>query len=324
MRFFDAFFEEIDRRGIKTIVHLGDLVHRSRYAAFTSLNVLRRAFVQPILDRNLHLVIIPGNHDIPYKNSLRINASEELLPPHARIQVIDRPRLWNIHEHHVLMLPWICADNREESLHHIRTSPARLVFSHLELTGFQIRRGRTVDNLSLLGASSFSRFETVMSGHYHHRHGAGNIYYMGCPYQMDWDDHGDIKGWHVLDLDSGILEFVANPEETFVKLFYSDGPEYELSDDLSTKYVRLIVRDRGEDVVKFERVMKELESVAGHLEVQDDHRYSYKVDAREIMSEVSDTRDLLLERADALETSVDKDRLKTLLMNLYRKAESSA
>jgi DNA repair exonuclease SbcCD nuclease subunit len=54
----------------------------------------------------------------------------------------------------------------------------------------------------------------VISGHFHTRHekkfGKGTVLYVGNPFQMDFGDAGNDKGYYVLDLDTLEYEFTAN------------------------------------------------------------------------------------------------------------------
>jgi DNA repair exonuclease SbcCD nuclease subunit len=41
----------------------------------------------------------------------------------------------------------------------------------------------------------FRKFDTVMSGHFHHKSDDGQIYYLGTPYEIYWNDWEDKKGF---------------------------------------------------------------------------------------------------------------------------------
>ena len=69
----------------------------------------------------------------------------------------------------------------------------------------------------------FARFKAVYTGHFHTRHSRDNIHYLGCPYQITMSDYGEKKGFHILDTESGELEFVVNPHNIFTKITYDDS-----------------------------------------------------------------------------------------------------
>src|SRR6266516_5037192 len=72
----EVFFPYLERHGIKVIYHLGDLVDRRKYIAHVVANRMRTAFVDRLAPEQL--VIIPGNHDCPYRDSPDANAVREL------------------------------------------------------------------------------------------------------------------------------------------------------------------------------------------------------------------------------------------------------
>src|ERR1700743_1240967 len=79
-RFFrEIFFPEIDKRGIKTVVHLGDLVDRRKYLNYTTAYTMRNEYINPSIKRDLETHIIVGNHDCFHKNSNEVNALREFV-----------------------------------------------------------------------------------------------------------------------------------------------------------------------------------------------------------------------------------------------------
>ena len=58
--YMECFWPEIDKRGIKTIFHLGDCFDRRKFINFNSLNNCRRYFFDQAKQRNIQLVMIVG------------------------------------------------------------------------------------------------------------------------------------------------------------------------------------------------------------------------------------------------------------------------
>ena len=75
----NVFFPEIDKRGINTIIHLGDTMDRRKFVSYKIANDFRTKFIQPIVDRNIDTHILIGNHDTFYKNTNNINSVAELI-----------------------------------------------------------------------------------------------------------------------------------------------------------------------------------------------------------------------------------------------------
>ena len=119
------------------------------------------------------------------------------------------------------MLPWINKENEAESMEFVRTCDAEILCGHLELDGFQVMRNSTFQGG--MKSDPFARFKAVYTGHFHTRHSRDNIHYLGCPYQITMSDYGEKKGFHILDTESGELEFVVNPHNIFTKITYDDS-----------------------------------------------------------------------------------------------------
>ena len=71
----------------------------------------------------------------------------------------------------------------------LSTSKCPIVLGHLEIRGFEMYRGM-LENHGM-DANVFDRFDTVCSGHFHHKSSRGGIHYLGSPLQFTWSDYGD-------------------------------------------------------------------------------------------------------------------------------------
>ncbi len=194
----EVFFPYLERTGIKVIYHLGDLVDRRKYISHVTAYRMRKAFTDRL--GPYQLIIIAGNHDCPYRDSLEANAVQEAFGARDNVHVVEQPQFIS---NRVLLLPWICPANEQattEAVTKARNNSKPIVMGHLELSGFQVQRGRTMEKG--MDPATFSGFPLVLSGHYHHRNSHGDVHYLGSPYEITWADHDDEKGFHVLDLDT--------------------------------------------------------------------------------------------------------------------------
>ena len=71
--------ENLIENNIDTVFQLGDLFDRRKYINFNSLYLCRKYFFDKLRDNNIKMYTLLGNHDISYKNTLKVNSSELLL-----------------------------------------------------------------------------------------------------------------------------------------------------------------------------------------------------------------------------------------------------
>ena len=246
----------IDKHKITQVIALGDTFDRRKAINFNSLQAAKDMWFDPLRERDVKMHMLVGNHDIYYKNTLRINSPQLLLRDYDNITVVDDPQQLSFGDTNILLLPWICDENRQRSLDIIKNNSASICLGHLELNNFEPIPGYTMEH----GYSPdlFSKFNLVCSGHYHHKSSKGNIVYLGNPYQMFWNDYGCDRGFHVLNTDTEKLTFVKNPNSMFHKIYYRDSETAKIDyESLNDSYVKLIV-EKKEDQVLFDKTLKQI------------------------------------------------------------------
>ena len=220
-KFYDeTFFPEIDRRGIKTIFHLGDCFDRRKYINFNTLSSCRDYFFDQAKSRGIEIVMIVGNHDTFFKNTNNVNSPNLLLQDYDNIVAYSGPIDYSIDGTSILLMPWICTDNYNECMDVMKTSKSQVMFGHFEIAGFQMYKGH--ENDEGFDPKIFEKFDLVCSGHFHHRSSNGNINYLGNPYELTWADFEDPRGFHIFDTGERSLEFIQNPFSIFSKVYYDD------------------------------------------------------------------------------------------------------
>jgi DNA repair exonuclease SbcCD nuclease subunit len=150
-KFLDnIFFPYIDLHRIHNVVHLGDLVDRRKYININTAKRLREDFLQPIKDRGINMHLIAGNHDTYYKNTNSVNALREIVRGYDDLKnwfIYDQlPREVDFAGTIVMMMPWICDENRKLSLEKLKNTNAQIIMGHLEIAGFEMYRGSLVSH----------------------------------------------------------------------------------------------------------------------------------------------------------------------------------
>ena len=324
-KFYDeVFFPELDKREITSIIHLGDCFDRRKYINFNSLSNCRKYFFNEIQSRGIDMDMIIGNHDTFYKNTNDVNSPSLLLGNYPGIRTYDRAQVVQYDGLKILLMPWICTDNYEHTTKLIESKVATVCFGHLELSGFIMFKGQEVQiEHGGLDPAVFKDFKLVCSGHFHHKHGRGNIQYIGNPYQMFWNDFEDDRGFHIFDTKTLKLEFVKNPNTIFEKYYYDDEKEDPMSIDITrfeSKVIKLIVVNK-KDFIKFDKFIEAIyKQNPIELKIIEDFS-EFESEAIDENVDLEDTMTLLSNYVDSVETDADKDRLKSLLKTLYVEAQ---
>lgn len=321
--FTHTFFPYLDTHGIKTVVHLGDVFDRRKFVNFQTLRNCKDYFFEPMRDRGIEMLVVPGNHDTYYKNTNKVNSIDLLLREYENVKVFHEACEWvpdGRPQDSILLVPWICDENEAEVGNALHASTSRTCIGHFEISGFEMHRG--VENEDGFDPLLFGKFDQVFSGHFHHRSTKGNIHYLGTPYQMTWSDHGDERGFHVFETMDDTLSFVANPREMFSKVFYDDSEPITITaSDYKGTLVKLVVVNKT-DFYSFDRTVDALYK-AGVLELKIIEELG-ELDTDTVDDEkldVEDTMTLLTECVDTLETNADRPRLKSVLKALYVEAQ---
>ena len=301
--------------GITEIIDLGDTFDKRKSVNFMSLEAAKEMWFDPIKEIGCKMTALIGNHDIYYKNTLRINAPQELLGGY-NIDVIDEPTTRNYDGTDILLLPWICDENRDDTFRSITKSTAPVCMGHLELNGFEAHPGHVM-NMGM-DINPFDKFQRVFSGHYHMKSTKGNISYLGNPYQLYWNDYGCKRGFHVFDTETLKTTFYRNPFDMFYKLYYDNGVRNEIHpSDLEGTFVKLIVEDKG-DQTKFDYAVRQLQSWGlADLKIIEDLSVEME---DSLVLETEDTITLLDKYIDEIDLPVGSENVKSIMRSLYVEA----
>ena len=320
-KFYDnTFFPALDANAIDTVLVLGDTFDRRKYVNFYALDRAKKMFFDKLEERGIRVHMLAGNHDTYYKNTNEVNSPDLLLVEYGNIDVISKPETIVIDGTSICMMPWICPDNYDASINEMKTTTADLCMGHFEISGFAMYRG--MESHEGLDKALFDKFDLVFSGHYHHRSNDGHIYYLGNPYELTWQDYNDTRGFHLFDLETRNLEFIANPYTMFERLEYNDKDTEPVNLDeldLAQKYVKLVVVNKT-DFYKFDKFIQKLYNKGCHeiKIIEDMSEFSDGEIGEEINLE--DTLSVLAHYIDSIETDVDKEQVKTYMRTLYTEA----
>ena len=313
-------FPYMKEHGIDLIIQLGDLFDRRKFINFNTLAECKRYFFDELVNNNIQLVTLLGNHDIFWKESLSVNATGLILGEYDdNIMLIDKPYVYPLSGTKIDLIPWICKENENDVFEFIDRSKSDICVGHFEIAGFPMYRGMHAEEG--LSHDMFAKYERVWSGHYHTRSKAENIEYVGTPYEMTWQDAGDPKGFSVFDTETREFTFVQNPFTIHEKLTYDEDADmlWPKQCNLKDKYVKVVVVNK-KDLYKFDRYINELyEQEPYEVKIIEDLS-EFNEGTIDAEINLEDTISILGNYIDSVQTEGDKEAIKTFVKGLYIEA----
>lgn len=287
--------------------------------------------MQPLEDLGIECHFIVGNHDVSYKNTNEVNSLDEVVRGYKNFHIYTSPTEVNIKGLDILLLPWVCEQNYKETVKMIESTKAQVCFGHLSINGFEMHRGsiREGSELEDFDKKTFSKFDVVASGHFHHQSMVDNIKYLGAMYELTWADFNDPRGFHLFDTQNREFTFYQNPYNMFHMVSYDDVDkmdklkEYIEESDFShleNCYVKVVVTKRTNPYM-FDLFMDKLFKFSpADISVVED--VSALLGTEDILDieQAEDTITIISKYVDGLELSLEKDRMKSMMKSIYQEA----
>jgi UDP-2,3-diacylglucosamine pyrophosphatase LpxH len=311
----NVFFPTLEQYGITTVIHMGDAFDSRKSIDYQSLEWSKRVVFDPLSKYDVHMIV--GNHDSYYKNTNNTNSPQLLLKDYPNVKTYSSPTEIKVDNLNILLLPWICMENEEQSLKLIKKTKAKVAMGHLELQGFRVNRSIVMEHG--LEANLFKNFTKVFSGHYHTRSDNGTVFYTGNPYEIYWTDVNDTRGFTIFDTETLEHTPIDNPYRMFYNIYYEDT-DYQTFDtrEYENKIVKVIVRKKT-DTKKFEKFIDKLyNSNIAELKVIENFDIQESQDFEAFESE--DTLSILNRYVEEAEVNLDKSIIQRLLQEVYQEA----
>lgn len=234
------------KEGIKDIIIPGDIFHNRSEISVRTIHTAKRFFDY---FKDFNIIISAGNHDSFFKEKAEVN-SICIFDGWSNITIVDkRPHIIETSNGTtVSLIPW------GTSVEDIPKTD--ICFGHFEINTFYMNTYRVCEkgenSTNLLEKSPF-----VISGHFHkkdHRtYKNGQILYLGSPYQHNFGDYGDDRGYYTIDLDSKSFDYYSNNfSPKFIKINKDSLIKKTIKDDLKNNFVHLSLDSsiKNEDVGK--------------------------------------------------------------------------
>lgn len=223
---------DMDSKGIQDIIFCGDFFHNRSEIGGQTMHVASQ-----ILDKfkDFNMIMIVGNHDCYYKNRSDVH-SLGLMNGYPNITIVDSNTVFDTFGKRIACVPW----NSE-----LPSGQFDYIFGHFEIESFKMNNFKVCDHgLSPMDFLA-SKTDTVFSGHFHNRnskkYNEGVIHYVGSTFPMDFSDLGNEKGYHVLNISTGKLDFIQNDTSPKYKKVLVSKIKQVKEEDVQNNIVKLLV-----------------------------------------------------------------------------------
>jgi len=319
--FYDnIFFPYLKENNITRVIDLGDTFDHRKYINYNILSETKKMWFSKLKAENIELHCIVGNHCTYFKNTNRVNSIDLLTDLYPNITSYREITSVNIGGLPMLFIPWINPENHDSSLSAIKKSNTSIAFGHLEINGFHLNSNMKAKEG--LDSRLFDKFDSVYSGHFHKKSDNGTIFYLGTAYQINWNDYGEDKGFHVFDTETLEMEFIRNPYTILEKIYYDDSDvnydEFPV-EPYDRKIVKLIIKEKN-DLYKFDRFLSRLHNDISLVDLKIIE--TSEVDYSTVnIDKIDDTQSLISDYIRGLEVDgIDNDTLSSKMNNLYTEA----
>lgn len=193
---------ELKLRDIKDIIIAGDIFHNRHEIGVNTIHCAHEFFNTL---KNYNIVAITGNHDCYYKDKSDIN-SISILDGYKNITVFKTLKTANINNKIFCFCPW------GVPVSEIPTGD--VLVGHFEILNFKMNSHKVCDH-GIESSELLQKAKLIISGHFHCRDyrkysNEKSILYLGSPYELDFGDREQVKGFTILDTTTLEIELIEN------------------------------------------------------------------------------------------------------------------
>jgi len=202
LKWAEWFRSKLRENGISTVFFCGDWMH---YRDAVEVKTLHYHSMLLEIFKDFEIFMLPGNHCCYHKNTSEIHSMS--IMKHAKnITVIDNIQTLIRNGKQLTFCPW--GSNIDD------IPKSDVVFGHFELQTFKMNGFKVCDHGDD-PEKLISKANLIFSGHFHQRDekqfDKTTIIYVGNPFQTDFGDAYQTKGFYILDLNDLSYNFIENP-----------------------------------------------------------------------------------------------------------------
>ena len=193
--------KQLQKKKIDDIIICGDLFHYRDEIAVNTIHIVTE-FLNVL--KRYNIVILVGNHDAYYKDRADVN-SLSILSGWDNITVISTTQEAVAFGRQLAFCPW---GVKEQDV-----PKADILFGHFEVESFRYNYAKICSH-GIPVKKLLKKSPNIISGHFHikqtRQYDEGTITYLGNPFEMDYGDIDDQKGYYILDIENIQLKFFKN------------------------------------------------------------------------------------------------------------------
>jgi DNA repair exonuclease SbcCD nuclease subunit len=259
------FFKEqvipyLKKMGIKVIIQTGDWFDNRNSLSIYVKNKIYELLENDLKDFDIYIYL--GNHDTFYKNTNDFH-SLKFLSKFSNIHIIEKITTISIYGRNFLFVPWLYDLSLfEKYLNENDTTNIDADFGHYDMIGS--RMNKSVYSKTGLTKELLSIFPLSFSGHYHTKSieklsNDSELIYVGSPYQLNFGDEGEERGFHILNCENMTYEFIEN--NTSIKFVSLSYPEDIKEEVVKGNKVNVYINDTGDiDSDKIQEYIEKINS----------------------------------------------------------------
>jgi DNA repair exonuclease SbcCD nuclease subunit len=224
---------------INNILLLGDIFHvSSKINIETFIPVFEK--IEEIKNNNINIILLPGNHEI-YNNDKRTIL--DIFKPFSCIK----------NEYEVNDTFHFYPFKRSPDLSEIKlnTDKLNILLTHIDIADFKLTN--ITQSKGIKDRSVLDKFDWVFSGHFHIYQQQKNIVYVGSPYQLNFGEENQDKGFIVYDTNNN----------TWIREIYDNAPKFKTltveqslkEKEINNCFVKLKINNKIDNLSKLREIL---------------------------------------------------------------------
>lgn len=251
--FVDWFIDKCKENSIDLVIVAGDIFDNRNAISIITHDIVYLCIKK--IAEQFPVFIIVGNHDTTLKATTDINSLKHFDEIY-NVKIIEKTHELEINGRSILMFPW--------NGQFVEDKTYDFMFGHFEFNGAAMV-GCTFENAALSMQELVRRSSLVFSGHFHIRkeypQETGKIITIGSPFELDWGDIDNTKGFYILDISNRTYEFVENTiSPKHYKYYWSklkNKTQVLSKKEIEGNYIKIVI----DDEYNFETIVKLMEEI---------------------------------------------------------------